>query len=205
MNQLITKGDIYLVQLGNGVGSEQSGTRPFLILQNDVGNQNSYTHTGVPLSTELKSLYLPTHIVVAGNECLDYTSVILVEQIRSISRKRFISYLGKLDANTLNRVEMAVNVQLGLKDIHKVDKLAYIKRLTEINPFLNAFLCGKCLRALYGTKGLSIRGVSQNDDDLDFCILCHKAKGKKYKIVNRTRNTINEKATQRRKPLTPNK
>ena len=187
MKQPVIKGGIYLVQLGTGVGSEQSGTRPFLVLQNDKGNQNSYTHTGVPLSTELKSLYLPTHIVVDGSDCLDYTSVILVEQLRSISRKRFVSYLGKLDANTLNKVEMAVNIQLGLK------------RLTEINPFLNAFICGQCLKVLHGAKGLSIRGISQNDDDLDFCILCHRAKGRKYKIVNRERKSANEKATPRAK------
>ena len=199
MKQPVIKGGIYLVQLGTGVGSEQSGTRPFLVLQNDKGNQNSYTHTGVPLSTELKSLYLPTHIVVDGSDCLDYTSVILVEQLRSISRKRFVSYLGKLDANTLNKVEMAVNIQLGLKDIREVDKLVFIKRLTEINPFLNAFICGQCLKVLHGAKGLSIRGISQNDDDLDFCILCRRAKGRKYKIVNRERKSANEKATPRAK------
>lgn len=196
LEQSIIKGGIYLVQLGNGVGSEQSGTRPFLVLQNDKGNENSDTHTGVPLSTELKNLYLPTHIV-ADSECLDYTSVILAEQLRSLSRKRFVSYLGKLDANTLNKVEMAVNVQLGLKDIRNIDKLVFVKRLTEINPVFNAFLCGKCLKVLYGAKELAISGIYKNDDTPDFCFLCHKAKGRKYKIVNRERINRHEKAAQR--------
>ena len=70
LEQSIIKGGIYLVQLGEGIGSEQSGIRPFLVLQNDKGNKNSFTHTGVPLSTEMKSLYLPTHIVAADSRCL---------------------------------------------------------------------------------------------------------------------------------------
>lgn len=186
MDQSIIRGGIYLVQLGKGVGSEQSGVRPFLVLQNNKGNENSYTHTGVPLSTELKSLYLPTHIVT-DSQCLEYTSVILVEQIMSLSRKRFLSYLGQLDINTLNKVKVAVNIQLGLRDIRDIDKLVFVKRITEINPALNIFLCGKCLKALYQAKGLSINGIHTEDDDLDFCFLCHKAKGRKYKIVNRER------------------
>lgn len=194
MEQPIIRGGIYLVRLGNGAGSEQSGTRPFLVLQNNKGNENSYTHTGVPLSTELKNLYLPTHIVAADSECLDYTSVVLVEQLSSLSRKRFVSYLGKLDTNTLKKVETAISVQLDLKDIRGIDKAAYVKRLTEINPFLNVFLCGKCLRVLYGAKGLSLRGIYKKDDELDFCFLCHKAKGRKYKIVNRERINRHDKA-----------
>lgn len=186
-----------MVQMGDGVGSEQSGTRPFLVLQNDKGNKNSFTHTGVPLSTELKSLYLPTHIVAADSRCLKYASVILVEQLRSISRKRFVSYLGKLETNTLNKVEAAVNIQLGLNDIRDIDKIVFVRSLTEINPVLNAFLCGKCLKVLYGAKGLAVNGIHGTDDDLDFCFLCHKAKGRKYKIVNRERLNRNEKATRR--------
>lgn len=189
------RGGIYLVQMGKGIGSEQSGMRPFLVLQNDKGNESSFTHTGVPLSTELKSLYLPTHIVVAASKCLEYASVILVEQLRSLSRKRFVSYLGKLDTNTLNKVEVAVNIQLGLKDIRDIDKIVFVRRLTEINPVLHAFLCGKCLRVLHGVKGLAINGIHGIDDDLDFCFFCHKAKGRKYKIVNRERLNRNEKAT----------
>lgn len=192
MDQSIIRGGIYLVQLGKGVGSEQSGVRPFLVLQNNKGNENSYTHTGVPLSTELKSLYLPTHIVT-DSQCLEYTSVILVEQIMSLSRKRFLSYLGQLDINTLNKVKVAVNIQLGLRDIRDIDKLVFVKRITEINPALNIFLCGKCLKALYQAKGLSINGIHTKDDDLDFCFLCHKAKGRKYKIVNRERISKHEK------------
>lgn len=198
MEQSIIRGGIYLVQLGKGAGSEQSGVRPFLVLQNNKGNENSYTHTGVPLSTELKSLYLPTHIVT-DSQCLEYTSVILVEQIMSLSRKRFLSYLGQLDINTLNKVKVAVNIQLELKDIRDIDKRLLVKRMTEINPFLNAFLCGKCLRALYGAKELAIKGIYKDDDELDFCFLCHKAKGRKYKIVNRERISKHEKLARKYK------
>jgi mRNA interferase MazF len=187
LEQSIVRGGIYLVQLGEGVGSEQSGSRPFLVLQNDKGNERSYTHTGVPLITELKSLYLPTHIIASDSSCLKYTSVVLIEQMRSLSRKRFVSYLGKLDANTLNEVEVAVSIQLGLKDIRNVDKITFMKRLTRINPCLNVYLCGKCRRELYKAKGLAVHGIHESGEALDFCVLCHTAKGRKYKIVNRER------------------
>lgn len=199
MEQSILRGGIYIVQMGNNVGSEQSGVRPFLVLQNDKGNKHSHTHTGIPLSTELKSLYLPTHVVVADNKYLEYTSVVLTEQLASLSRSRFVSYLGKLDANTLNSVEVAVSLHLGLKDLRDIDKVMFTKRLTRINPVLNVFLCGNCRRVLYQTKGLSVRGIHKNNDEFDLCILCHTAKGKKYKIVNRERLRRNEKTTQRTK------
>jgi mRNA interferase MazF len=199
LEQSIVRGGIYLVQLGEGVGSEQSGSRPFLVLQNDKGNEHSFTYTGVTLSTELKSLYLPTHIVAADSNCLEYTSVVLVEQMRSLSRKRFVSYLGKLDTNTLNEVEVAVSIQLGLKNVRDTDKVTFMKRLTKINPFLNVFLCGKCRRVLYKVKGLSIYGIHESTEALDFCALCHTAKGRKYNIVNRERLKRNEKVTQRAK------
>lgn len=181
------------MQMGKGIGSEQSGMRLFLVLQNDKGNKSSFTHTGVPLSTELKNLYLPTHIIAADSKCLEYVSVILVEQLRSLSRTRFVSYIGMLDKNTLSKVEVAVNIQLGLKDIREIDKIVFAKRLTEINPVLHAFLCGKCLRVLHGVKELAINGAHGTDDDLNFCFLCHKAKGRKYKIVDRERLKRNEK------------
>jgi hypothetical protein len=84
--------------------------------------------------------------------------------MRSLSRKRFVSYLGKLDANTLNEVEVAVSIQLGLKDIRNVDKVTFLKRLTRINPFLNVYLCGKCRRELYKVKGLSVHGIQESDE-----------------------------------------
>lgn len=193
MEQSIERGGIYLVQMENGVGSEQAGMRPFLVLQNDKGNEHSFTHSGVPLSTELKSLYLPTHIVAADSTCLEYASVVLVEQLTSLSRNRFVSRLGKLDKNTLNKVAVAVNVHLGLKDIRDIDKTVFIRRLTEINPAIYAFLCGKCLRVVHNVKELAVNGVHGTDDDVDFCFLCHKAKGRKYKVVNRRRLRRNEK------------
>lgn len=183
----IKRGGIYMVHLKPARGSEQTGIRPFLVLQNNKGNDNSFTHSGLPLSSELKSLYLPTHIVTEDTKCLDYTSVVLVEQITTLSRSRFQSYLGILDANTLNKVEASVAIQLGLKDVRDIDKVIFLKRLTELNPVLRVHICGSCLRVLHGVKGLSIRGIHQGKDELDFCILCHKAKGRIFKVVNRER------------------
>lgn len=193
MNEPIKRGGIYMVRLEKGEGSEQSGIRPFLVLQNDMGNEHSFTHTGVPLSTELKALYLPTHIVTDDSKCLEYASVLLIEQMRSLSRKRFISYLGKLEPNTLKRVEVAVNIQLNLRDIGEINDLVFVKRLSEINKAVNMFICGKCLRKLRKVKELAVNGIPNDTDEMDYCSVCHKAKGRKFKVVNRKRLKRDEK------------
>lgn len=183
----IKRGGIYMVRMGNGVGSEQSGRRPFLVLQNDKGNEHSFTHSGVPLTTELKSLYMPTHIVTRDSKILPYDSVVLAEQVRTLARWRFDSCLGHLDKRTLDKVSKAVAIQLGIDDIGDINKVEFVLRLTEVNPALNAFLCGKCLRLIYGIKGLTVTGNPEVSCENDFCILCHKEKGNLFRVVNRER------------------
>lgn len=183
-----------MVRLEKGEGSEQAGIRPFLVLQNDMGNEHSFTHTGVPLSTELKSLYLPTHIVVEDSKCLEYASVLLVEQMRSLSRNKFISFLGKLETNVLRKVELAVTIQLDLSGTNELRDLLFAVSISKINASVNMFICGKCLSKLRKIKELAINGKPTNDDDRDFCCICRKAKGRKFKIVNRKRLNRNGKS-----------
>ena len=198
MNEPIKRGGVYMVQLEDGNGSEQSGIRPFLVLQNDKGNQHSPTYTGVPLTTELKSLYMPTHIIANDDQCLQYKSVLLVEQMKSLSRKRFISYLGMLEANILKQVELAVIVQLNLRDIDELRDLMFAVSITKINASINMYICGKCVSKLRKIKEMAIHGLPTEDEDRDFCSICRKAKGRKFRVVNRKRLNRHEKKNEAR-------
>lgn len=183
----IKRGHIYMVQMNDANGSEQSGTRPFLVLQNDVGNRFSHTHSGVPLSTELKRLHLPTHLVIPKGHGLSYDSVILGEQPATLDESRFITHLGKLDAESLHKVDEVVNIQLELNKLRRPQATLFIKRLLGENPVIKVPLCYRCFKLLRGTKNLSIRAIRQKKDSLELCVVCNQVKGKTFKIIDRGR------------------
>ena len=107
----VKRGDIYYADLSPVVGSEQGGTRPVLIIQNDVGNKFSPTVIAAAKSK------LPTHIdVYAEHYGLSRDSVILLEQIRTIDKKRLKEKMGHLDDDVMNRVNNAITVSFGLND-----------------------------------------------------------------------------------------
>ena len=90
--------DVVEVDYRGNIGSEQLGIRPSVIIQNDKGNAYSQTVIVIPLTTELKKLYIPTHQIIKRNRTngLDYTSMLLGEQIRSIDKCRILSKRGSL-------------------------------------------------------------------------------------------------------------
>ena len=99
----ISKGDIYLADLGEGKGSEQSGVRPVIIIQNDFGNRYSKTTIIAAITSQINRTKLPTHIPLSKEEFnfLDNDSIIMCEQIRTIDRGRLIAYKGKVDDYTM--------------------------------------------------------------------------------------------------------
>lgn len=107
----IQRGDIYFCDFAPVVGSEQNGLRPAVIIQNNVGNHYSPTTIVAPLTTRTKRK-LPTHVTVTNN-CLKETSIILLEQIRTIDKSRLRTYLGQLNKTEMNSVDDAINISLG--------------------------------------------------------------------------------------------
>ena len=103
---IIKRGEIYFADLSPVVGSEQGGVRPVLIIQNDIGNRYSPTTIIAPLTSKSKN-YLPTHVPVEA-DCLPKDSIILLEQIKTIDKRRLMEYLGKLDKETLKLVDKAI-------------------------------------------------------------------------------------------------
>ena len=112
----IKRGDIYYADLSPVIGSEQGGLRPVLIVQNDVGNRYSPTVIAAAITSRMGKTKLPTHIDVPGTEAgLAKDSVILLEQIRTLDKKRLREKMGHLDEETMRTVNGAIHVSFGLE------------------------------------------------------------------------------------------
>lgn len=110
----IKRGQIYYADLSPVVGSEQGGTRPVLVIQNDVGNKYSPTVIACAITSQMTKAKLPTHIEVKqGQFGLPKDSVILLEQIRTLDKRRLKERLGELDAVHMSKVDRAILISLG--------------------------------------------------------------------------------------------
>ena len=115
MTSGVKRGDIYYADLSPVVGSEQGGLRPVLIVQNDTGNRHSPTVIAAAITSQINKAKLPTHIELEGKSYgLTKDSVVLLEQIRTIDKRRLRERMGKLDAGLMNKVDNAIAVSFGL-------------------------------------------------------------------------------------------
>ena len=114
---MVRRGEIYLADLGAGVGSEQKGERPVVIVQNNKGNKYSPTVSVVPITTKIhKSAGMSTHVLLGKSAGLDMESACMAEQVMTIDKKRLIARIGKLPENVMSRdIAKALNIQLDLK------------------------------------------------------------------------------------------
>ena len=115
MDTTVKRGDIFYADLSPVVGSEQGGTRPVLIVQNDTGNKHSPTVIAAAITSQTNKAKLPTHIeLTVKNVGLTKDSVVLLEQIRTIDKRRLREHMGRLDESMMNRVDNAIAVSFGL-------------------------------------------------------------------------------------------
>lgn len=113
--KVVKRGEIYFANLGEGIGSEQNGIRPVLIIQNDIGNKYSPTTIGALITSMSKKLDLPVHLEISkGESALPQNSVVLLEQIRTIDKKRLIRKISKLDETIMQDIDQRLKVSLGL-------------------------------------------------------------------------------------------
>ncbi|MBR2948298.1 MAG: type II toxin-antitoxin system PemK/MazF family toxin [Lachnospiraceae bacterium] len=112
---VLKRGDIYYADLRPVIGSEQGGIRPVLIIQNDVGNKHSPTVICAAITSKMNKAKLPTHIeILSGEYEIERDSVILLEQLRTIDKKRLKDKVCHLDSVMMNRVDQALKVSLEL-------------------------------------------------------------------------------------------
>ena len=111
----VRRGEIYYADLSPVVGSEQGGVRPVLIVQNDTGNRYSPTVIAAAITSQTNKAKLPTHIALSAPDYgLPRDSVVLLEQIRTIDKRRLREHMGRLDAAMMNQVDNAIAVSFGL-------------------------------------------------------------------------------------------
>ena len=116
MDNSVKRGDIFYADLSPVVGSEQGGVRPVLIVQNDTGNKHSPTVIAAAITSQTGKARLPTHISLSAHSFgLPKDSVILLEQIRTLDKRRLKERIGELPAKTMRDVDSALLISLGCK------------------------------------------------------------------------------------------
>ncbi len=115
-NSNVKRGDIYYADLSPVVGSEQGGVRPVLIVQNDTGNKHSPTVIAAAITSQTGKARLPTHIDLAANSAgLPRDSIVLLEQVRTLDKKRLREHMGRVSDQVMHQVDGAIAVSFGLK------------------------------------------------------------------------------------------
>ena len=132
----IRRGDIYYADLSPVVGSEQGGLRPVLIIQNDIGNRYSPTVIAAAITSRMSKTRLPTHIDIYAEEAgLAKDSVILLEQIRTLDKKRLKEKMGHLGESMMDHVNTAIAISFGLGNPQEdADRRAMMQRAPAYTP-----------------------------------------------------------------------
>lgn len=114
----IRRGDLVVADLSPVVGSEQGGLRPVLVIQNDIGNRFSPTVIVAAVTSQIEKSKLPTHVELSAKVFgLTRNSVVLLEQVRTIDKRRIQQKLGRLDLKTMELVDEALAISMGLVNI----------------------------------------------------------------------------------------
>ena len=109
------RGDIYYADLNPVCGSEQGGTRPVVVIQNDMGNTHAPTLIVATITTKADKRKFPTHYLVKENAAFDEPSTIMLEQLRTIDKNRVLGYLGKIPPKEMLNVDKALMLSLALQ------------------------------------------------------------------------------------------
>ena len=112
---IVKRGDVFFANLSPLVGSEQGGVRPVLVIQNDIGNRYSPTTIVAAVTSKIKAAELPTHVELPADKGkLEVDSVILLEQVRTIDRRRLREKVSHLPPDIMEKVNKALQISLGL-------------------------------------------------------------------------------------------
>ncbi|ETT82836.1 type II toxin-antitoxin system PemK/MazF family toxin [Viridibacillus sp. FSL R5-0477] len=112
---IVKRGDVFFADLSPVIGSEQGGTRPVLVIQNDIGNRFSPTVIIAAITAQIQKAKLPTHVEIDAKQYgFERDSVILLEQLRTIDKSRLTDKITQLDDPLMEKVEEALEISLGL-------------------------------------------------------------------------------------------
>jgi len=164
MNNEYKRGEIYLAELDGGVGSEQAGRRPVVIIQNNVGNAYSTTLIVAAVTSGIEGKFkMPTHCHIGRSCGLYKDSVVLLEQIRTIDKSRIIHYIGQVPKKHMRAIDRALGISV------EMNKPAYIN------------VCPACAKMLHSTGTfLLIRNGNISEDEM--CSCCKMEFAREYEV-----------------------
>lgn len=162
----ILRGDIYYADLNPILGSEQGGYRPVLVIQNNTGNQYSPTVIVAAITSRPKQK-LPTHVVLKSMKGLEKDSVVLLEQVRTIDKKRLDDFVGNLDRQQMLKVDNALQSSTGVRKL--------------VKPLLMC-LCPVCAKPFYDSKEHFIQRADKEQKAKETCMFCNVRQGYDYLI-----------------------
>lgn len=173
MNQTYKRGDIYYADYGKGIGSEQKGYRPVVIIQNNIGNKYSSTVIVAAVSTRKETrAKLPVHCHIGAESGLDTPSTILLEQLRTMSKKRLTNYAGRLTDAKLAELDRAVAVSVGLIEPDQ-------KRMV-------LSLCSVCANHFYDSGAYYLKRTDPIQVIKEPCTYCNQTLGFEYELIRKT-------------------
>ena len=170
MQKTYSRGDMYYANLGKGVGSEQEGYRPVVIIQNNVGNRFSPTVIIAAISSKVgvKSR-LPTHYFIDSEDGLELPSIILTEQLRTIDKHRLGKYIGHLKPHHIDGMNRALAVSIHLNPKQK--------------PSLTMCLCSTCADNFRSAGAYFLRRTDPHQTEKDTCTYCNQRAGYDFEIT----------------------
>lgn len=172
MKKTYLRGEMYYADLGTGVGSEQNGYRPVVIVQNDVGNKFSPTTIVAAISTQIKTkAKLPTHYYLKAGNGLLHPSVVMLEQIRTIDKTRLEHYIGTLSEKEICGMNHALAVSIGL--------------IPATSPKIKLCLCRTCADTFLGAGAYILKRTNHSYKEPELCSYCSHNYGQEYEIAHR--------------------
>ena len=180
VKNIITRGQIWMADLGKPIGSEQGGIRPVLVVQNEMGNRHSPTLTIVPLTSKQTKHKLPTHVILRNEIYLQQVSTALVEQIKTIDRGRLITMLGRTNDNIMIEIDEAIKVQTALKQKIKYEyAFNLLKQINDIKLEIKELGKRPRLMSIYQQQVLTFKEYCK-DCNVDYKLILGKYNQQKY-------------------------
>lgn len=172
MDRTYVRGELYFADLGKGVGSEQEGYRPIVIIQNNIGNKYSPTVIVASISSKAGvKAKLPTHYYIGAENGLELPSIVLLEQIRTIDKRRLEHYIGRLDEKHLSGLDHALAISIDLMEM--------------LPNVLVMCLCPACARNFMDTGSYILKRTNLRQTEKDTCTYCNHRSGYDYAVIRK--------------------
>ena len=172
MERTIRRGDIFMADLNPIIGSDQEGYRPVVIIQNNVGNKHNPTViiASITSKTGVKAK-LPTHYYIDAEDGLELPSIVLLEQLRTVDKRRLGNFIVHLSEKHICGINHALAVSIGL--------------IESVPKKLILCLCSTCADNFYGTGAYYLRRIDPVQTAKDTCTSCNSRKGLDYEVIRK--------------------